>query len=50
MKHVCEICNATGKFAHTRSYCPFSKVIRNSVDDVKLSYKFHNMKLLNSRD
>ena len=45
----CEICGATGLNAHTRSYCSFASIIRNNVEDINLTYLFHNMKSLSCR-
>jgi hypothetical protein len=29
--HHCEVCNATGDFAHTRSYCPRIRMLQQNV-------------------
>lgn len=42
MRYVCEECGATGKDAHTRSYCPISReAIKN--DDLNVAMRCSNM-------
>uniref|UniRef100_T1KF12 Nanos-type domain-containing protein n=1 Tax=Tetranychus urticae TaxID=32264 RepID=T1KF12_TETUR len=42
VKHVCEICGATGPLAHTRSYCPFLK--KPFISNCKPSNRYRQFK------
>jgi len=46
--YKCELCSATGDEAHTRSYCPLSKFIRENCENVEAA-RFFNMRILTSQ-
>ena len=49
MTHECEICGATGKQAHTRSYCPKAKIVREKYP-LEVSSLYYNMRCVSNHD
>jgi len=50
-QYKCELCGSTGVNAHTRSYCPYSKMIRETMPDINDTYEFYNKKsMIHSTD